>query len=121
MEKQKIALKKLGLSDAEIEQVLADDKKIDKGEKLFSLSAEQEKISKQARQVNKSPTVYKLDNEKGKRSKKANPEKEIIISTVLTAIQNIGGITLDLINPEREFTFSFNDTKYKIVLSAPRK
>ena len=48
MSKQIDALRKLGLTDAEIEQVLADDKRIDKGEKLFELSAEQEKASKQA-------------------------------------------------------------------------
>ena len=35
MSRQIDALRKLGLSDAEIEQVLADDKRIDKGEKLF--------------------------------------------------------------------------------------
>ena len=72
MSKQIEALRKLGLSDAEIEQVLADDKRIDKGEKLFELTAEQEKASKQARKADRAPTVYKLDNTAGKRSKKAD-------------------------------------------------
>ena len=51
MSKQVEALRKLGLTDAEIEQVLADDKRIDKGEKLFELTTEQEKASKQARKA----------------------------------------------------------------------
>ena len=44
MSKQIDALKKLGLTDEEIADVLATDKKIDKGEKLFELSAEKEKL-----------------------------------------------------------------------------
>ena len=74
---QIVALAKLGLTDAEIQQVLEDDKRIDKGEKLFELSAEQEKASKQARQADRKPTVYKLDNANGKRSKKSDNDRPI--------------------------------------------
>jgi hypothetical protein len=118
-------LRKLGLSEEEIQQVLADDKRIDKGEKLFELTAEQEKASKKARQFdrNKKPTVYKLDNEKGKRSKKSDDDKQFLIEAVMCGLADVAGIageTVEVVNPEREIIFNFRDKKYKIVLSAPR-
>ena len=130
MSKQIEALKKLGLTDKEIAEVLADDKRIDKGEKLFELSAEAEKASKKARTVAKAPTVYKLDNSKGKRSKKANSDKQAIINRLTATLGNWfesdsqctynACTNIEVANPEREFTFFYNDIKYKIVLSAPR-
>ena len=130
MSKQIEALRKLGLTDAEIEQVLADDKRIDKGEKLFELSAEQEKASKQARQADRAPTAYKLDNTAGKRSKKANNDKQIIINRLTATLENwfqsnekctFNACTnIEIANPEREFCFTYNGTKYKVVLSCPR-
>lgn len=117
MSKQIDALRKLGLTDAEIEQVLADDKRIDKGEKLFELSAEQEKASKQARQADRKPTVYKLDNTNGKRSKKADNDKAEIMRKLLDCFDEYAP---QVLNAEREFTFTYNERKFKIVLSAPR-
>ena len=43
-------MKALDITEEEALQVIADDKAIDKGEKLFELSAEQEKASKKAKQ-----------------------------------------------------------------------
>ena len=119
MSKQIDALRKLGLTDAEIEQVLADDKRIDKGEKLFELSAEQEKASKQARQADRKPTVYKLDNANGKRSKKTDEDKEFLTNTLFSAILPICD-TYKIVNAGREFEFTYNGRKFKVVLSAPR-
>ena len=82
MNKQIEALRKLGLTDAEIEEVLADDKRIDKGEKLFELTAEQEKASKQARKADRAPTVYKWDNTAGKRSKKEDADKATLLNAL---------------------------------------
>ena len=128
MSKQIEALRKLGLTDAEIEQVLADDKRIDKGEKLFELTAEQKKASKQARKADRAPTVYKLDNTAGKRSKKVDNDKRFLIDTFVWALttdiehsgDNVHAENVNIINPEREVEFFYNGKKYKIVLSAPR-
>ena len=106
----------LGCTEAEARQVVEDDKRIDKGEKLFELSAEAEKASKQARQVERKPTAYKLDNTSGKRSKKANSEKQDLIHILSSALN----AEIEMINPEREFTFVYNDKKYKVTLSQPR-
>ena len=113
------AMLKLGLTEAEIEQVLADDKRIDKGEKLFELTAEQEKASKQARKADRAPTVYKLDNTAGKRSKKADEDKATLMNALFTAILPMCD-TYEVTNAEREFCFTYHGRKFKVVLSAPR-
>lgn len=121
MTKQEQTLRKMGLTDAEIQQVLADDKRIDKGEDLFPLSAEQEKASRQARQADRAPTVYKLDNANGKRSKKADEVKAGLIELLTETIKEQPACnSLEVLNAEREFTFLWMGKKFKIVLSAPR-
>jgi hypothetical protein len=109
----------LHCSQEEALQIIADDKRIDKGEKLFELNAEQEKASKQARQADRKPTVYKLDNEKGKRSKKADNDKAFLLNELFKAILP-NCETYEIQNGEREFTFTYHEKKYKVVLSAPR-
>lgn len=110
------AMRKLGFTDEEIAEVMEADKKIDQGEKLFELTAEQEKASKQARQADRKPRVYDLDNTGGKRNKKADAEKAELLEMLINAIP----AEADVSNPEREFTFIYNGTKYKVVLSIPR-
>ena len=120
MSKQIEALRKLGLSDAEIEQVLADDKRIDRGEKLFELSDEQKQAEKKARQADRKPTVYKLDNTAGKRSKKTDDTKKFLLSALIGGIEDSTGSKVEVLNDEREFVFYFNEKKFKVVISAPR-
>ena len=119
MSKQIEAMRKLGMSEEEIQQVLADDKRIDKGEKLFELTAEQEKASKQARQADRKPTVYKLDNTAGKRSKKEDADKATLMNALFSAILPMCD-TYEVTNAEREFCFTYHERKFKVVLSAPR-
>lgn len=111
------ALAKLGLTDEEIAEVMEADKKIDQGEKLFELTAEQEKASKQARQADRKPKVYDLDNTGGKRNKKADNDKSEIMLKLLDCFDEYEP---QVINAEREFTFTYNERKFKITLSAPR-
>ena len=121
-EKEKLISKHmnlLGISREEAEQLIADDEAIDKGAKLFELTAEQEKASKQARQAERKPTVYNLDNTGGKRSKKEDADKATLLNALFTAIQPMCD-TYEVTNAEREFCFTYNGTKYKVVLSAPR-
>ena len=111
----------LDISREEATQMLEDDRRIDKGEKLFTLTPEQEKASKKARQADrkKKTTVYKFDT-----SKRKNPEnkgKQAIITALTESVEKMGAENLDVTNNEREFFFELNGTKYKIVLSMPRK
>ena len=121
-EKEKLIAKHmslLGISREEAEQLVADDEAIDKGAKLFELTAEQEKASKQARKADRAPTVYKLDNTAGKRSKKEDADKATLLNALFTAILPMCD-TYEVTNAEREFCFTYHERKFKVVLSAPR-
>lgn len=107
----------LDVSEAEAKQIIADDKAIDQGKNLFPLSAEQEKVSKKMRGVGRQPTAYKLTP----REKKENPEKQQLIDALSSAARAFGATYVGVSNPEREFSFVYNGTTYKVVMSCPRK
>lgn len=113
--KQIEAMKRLGMSEAEIADVLESDKRIDKGEKLFELSAEQKQAEKQAKGTG-TRTVYNFQ----KRERKADNDKREIIQCIDDALCGIADSITEVTNPEREILFTYNEKKYKIVLSAPR-
>ena len=109
------AMKKLGMSETEIAEVLEADKRIDKGEKLFELSAEQEREAKKARNVGRAPTVYKFT----KRERKPDQDKADLLNVLFSAVLPVCD-TYEITNGEREFLFTYHGKKYKVVLSAPR-
>lgn len=111
------ALLKLGLTEAEAKEVLEADRKIDKGEKMsFDLTKEQEKATRNLRQADRKPFVPKLD----KRERKPNEAKREIIQVLDEALTDlVDDVTVT--NVERQIDFIYNDVKYRIVLSAPRK
>lgn len=128
MDKDRINLlmKNLGITESEAIEVLEADQQIDKGEKLFELTAEQSKTSKQARIVPRTPTAYNFT----KRERKADNDKRRIIEYIKNALVNeihtsltdvdYLAVEVDVVNPERELVFNYNGRKFKIVLSAPR-
>jgi hypothetical protein len=106
----------LDITKEEVLEMLKDDERIDKGEKLFELDAELEKGAKKARQAprsaNSTPT---------KRERKADTDKGFLIGLIKDTLNECGDIAnLTIVNQERELTFELNDRKFKIVLSAPR-
>lgn len=109
------AMKKLGMTEAEIAEVLEADKRIDKGEKLFELSAEQEREAKKARNVGRAPTAYKFQ----KRERKPDEDKADLLNILFSAVLPVCD-TYEITNGEREFLFTYHGKKYKVVLSAPR-
>lgn len=107
-------MKALGITREEAIQLMEDDKRIDKGEKLFELDPELEKGAKKARQADRKVggTV--------KRERKAKPEKANICSAMMDGVKDLGATDFNVANPEREFTFLLDSVKYKVVLSCPR-
>lgn len=106
----------LDITQEEVLEMLKDDERIDKGEKLFELDAELEKGAKKARQAprsaNSTPT---------KRERKADTDKGFLIGLIKDTLNEYEEIAnLTIVNQERELTFELNDRKFKIVLSAPR-
>ena len=112
------SLMKLGLSEAEARQVLEDDKRIDKGEKMsFDLSKEQEKATRQYRQADRvKPFVPDLKP----RERKPNMAKRDIIQMLNETLASIAS-NVTVTNIERQIDFEINGVKYRVVLSAPRK
>lgn len=116
-------MKTLGITREEAIQLIADDEEIDRMTRTSDidgdLTAEQRKSAKKARQADRKPTVYKFDTTKRKRAE--NTGKRFLIDEIKKCLENAGADSLEVINPEREIVFMSEGTKYKIVLSAPRK
>ena len=117
MEQIKKLMDKLDLTEEQARQLLEDDKAIDKGAKLFELSAEQKKAEKAMRQCDRAPTVYKFT----KRERKADTAKSDILQLLIAGVRDQSTADqFEVINPEREFIFQFENRKFKVVLSCPR-
>lgn len=109
-------MKTLNISEEEARQVIEDDRRIDKGEKLFELSAELEAGAKKARQADRKKSDTPI-----KRERKPNDEKAGLIELLSEVVKEQPAcVSLEVTNKEREFIFSWMGTKYKVVLSAPR-
>ena len=85
------------------------------GEKLFELDKELEKGAKKARSAGNCNGYTKA-----KREKKAKPEKAEICSAMMDGLKELGVEEFTINNPEREFVFTHNGTKYKVTLACPR-
>ena len=113
----------LGITREEAIQLIADDEEIDRMTRTSDidgdLTTEQRKSAKKARQADRKPTVYKFDTTKRKRAE--NTGKRFLIDEIKKCLENAGADNLEVTNPEREIVFMSEGTKYKIVLSAPRK
>lgn len=113
-EKQKEALRKCGIPEAEWAEIEATDKEIDRGAKLFELPDELKAGAKKARQADR-----KQPTERKPREKKQDKDKETLLNALFSAILPMCE-SYEIANAEREFSFTFNGKKYKVVLSCPR-
>lgn len=115
MTEQEKAMRKLGLTDAEIAELLAFDKQVDRmkdSEVNADLTAEQQKAVKKARQADRAPTAYKFS----KRERKADNEKAEIIAK----IAEIFGNSAEIVNKEREISLKIGENDYSITLTKHR-
>lgn len=116
------AMRKMGFTDEEILDVLNADREIDRGAKLFELDSELEAGAKKARRADRTDTPKP-------RERKPNEDKRFLVGALVWAVttdieqagDNVLATDVEIINPEREFLFTYNGTKYKVTLSAPRK
>lgn len=121
-EKQIAAMRKLGMSEQEIADLLTYDKRVDRGADDYKLTSEQEKASKDARKKMGAShrTVYKLDNTGGKRSRKENLTKATLIADLAKFVKTIAE-NVEVPNKERMITFECNGNKYDLTLIQKRK
>ena len=106
----------LDLTEDEAKQLIADDEAIDKGEKLFELNADQKQVEKKMRQADRKVDAY---GKTTKRERKADEDKAFLLNELFKSILPICE-TYEIANGEREFTFTYHEKKYKVVLSMPR-
>lgn len=124
MDEKRIALlmKTLDCSRDEAISVIQEDEIVDRmkdKDVQNDLTEEQKKASKQARQADRKKTVYKFDT--SKREKKVDPVKKDLIAGLASFLSGQGGNDIEITNDQRQIDFKVNETRYRIVLSAPRK
>ena len=107
-------MKTLHCSREEAIQVIMDDEAIDKGEKLFEMTAEQKKAAKAMTNTGtKKRTVTK-------RERKPDDEKAEIISIIAECLKAIEGFDVEIIKGEREISLLIGQNDYSITLTKHR-
>jgi hypothetical protein len=135
-----VAMRKMKYSDAQIEEMLEDDKATDKGvihewdlspedhkkAMKYANVDEHKKSAKKAAEPSaepkKAPTVYNWNTE-GKKPK-ANPTKEQIISAVaqfLTEHGEIGCENVEITNKQGKISFTMGENSFSFSLTQHRK
>lgn len=130
--KQLTAMKKAGMTDEEIQQLLLDDKRVDRGEQMeWDLSPEEHKkamkYANSDEKKKKTPeksgkTTYNFDTSTKKR--KENPTKSNIIAllaTILTENSDFCAENVEITNKERQIAFSVGDNAFELTLVQKRK
>ena len=110
----------LGCSIFEAEQIIADDKKIDKGQEVdFGLTKEQEKQALKYANVkeHKKPAVYKFD----KRERKADTTKEGVIEQISRFLIENGYENVEITNKSKLIAFKIGEDNYEFNLIRKRK
>lgn len=108
--------KTLNITIDEAIELVKSDEEIDKGAKHFELTPEQKKVAKKMTCVDKKPHT----KPNAPREKKVNKDKQEIMQTIDDALCCLVD-NVDELNNDRELTFVYNNVKYKLTLSCPRK
>lgn len=122
-QKEKI-MRILGVSESEADKIIADDKAIDRGERMsFDLDPATEKMAKKMANAGtrKKPTVYNFDT--SKRQRKENPTKAGIIAELakfLTEQSENACENVNITNKERQIAFECGGNKYELTLVQKR-
>lgn len=129
-ERQMAAFHKLGYSDAQIEEMLEDDKAVDRNEPLpWDMSKEEHKkamkyanADEHKKTEKKAPTVYNWDTTD--KPKKQNITKEGLVSALAEFLQantNLGCEKVEITNKQGKVEFTVNGTAFTFSLTQHRK
>lgn len=119
------ALRKLGLTEEEITEIIATDKAIDRGADPFPLTDEQKKVAKKmttsdTKTKKTAPTVYKFEQ---KKTRKENATKGGIIAELakfLIENSEFAPELVEITNKERQIAFEVAGQKYELTLVQKR-
>ena len=117
-EQVKNLMELLGCDEQTAKEIIADDERIDKGEKLFEQTAEQKANSKKYVSTGtRKPMTPNLP----KKERKADVEKRGLVELFAEVLKEQPACnTLTVTNIERQIDFEWAGRKMRIVLSAPR-
>ena len=111
-------MKNLKCSREEAEAILAEDKRIDRGEKVdFDLSEEEH------RKAMKNANAGTRTAKEGKTARKApeNPTKEGVIAAISNFLTENGYNSVEITNKTRQIAFKIGEDAYELTLIAKRK
>lgn len=108
------AMRKMGLTEEEITDILKTDKEIDQGANLFPLDPELEVGAKKARRADRTDTPKPANRER-----KEDTDKRTLLNALRGSVETLCD-NVEIVNPEREFSFTFGGRKFKVTLSCPR-
>ena len=108
----------LRCSREEAEQILADDKAIDRGERMsFDLDKETEKQAKKWANTGTRQTA----SEKTERKRKENPTKASIISEIARFLTENGYDSVEITNKERQIALKVGENAFELTLVQKRQ
>ena len=111
-------MKYLGCSKEEAEEILAEDKKIDRGERVaFDLDPKAEKEAKKYANVG----THTTKTEKKPRKVAENPTKEGVITAISQFLNENGYNSVEITNKTRQIAFKIGEDAYELTLIAKRK
>lgn len=102
----------------EAEEMVACDKAIDRGERVyFDLDPQAEKQAKKYANTG----TRKTSGEKAERKRKENPTKATIISEIAQFLEEKGYEMVEITNKERQIAFKVGENDYEFTLVQKRK
>ena len=111
-------MRNLKCSREEAEQILADDKSIDRGKRMeFDLSPEEEKQAKKYANTGTRQT----NGAKTERKRKENPTKAAVIAEIAQFLTENGYDSVEIPNKERQIAFKIGENSYELTLVQKRK
>jgi hypothetical protein len=111
-------MRNLRCSREEAEAILAEDKRIDRGEKVdFDLTEEEH------RKAMKNANAGTRTAKEGKTARKApeNPTKEGVITAIANFLTENGYNSVEITNKTRQIAFKIGEDAYELTLIAKRK
>ena len=110
----------LGITEEEALQVIADDKAIDRGERMsFDLDKETEKQAKKYANVGTRKSAEKVT-----KTRKENPTKATVITEIFKFLNENAEISAEnvvILNKERQISFKIGDNSFELTLTQKRK
>jgi hypothetical protein len=130
-DRQMAAFKKLGYSDAQIEEMLEDDKAVDRGESLpWDMSKEEHKKAMKYANADehkkpvekKTPTTYNWSTEGKKRAENVTKVELIAaLAQFLSENEELSCENVEITNKQGKISFKVGENEYSFSLTQHRK